>query len=117
MFDGTQDKAQGSLTADVYSNELASERRVILQAAGSAFSLNVDRNVEGVRISNDYYLVNQNRVCAKVTDPKDRDVADLTASGLIGGIRKAVPLGERKTVDKIDVWEYPSCPTMCFPRQ
>lgn len=115
VFDGTQDKAQGSLTADVYSNELASQRRVILQAAGSAFSLNVDRNVEGVRISNDYYLVNQNRVCAKVTDAKDRSVADLTASGLIGGIRKAVPVGERKTVGKIDVWEYTFLPDDVIP--
>jgi len=110
VFDGTQDKAQGSLTAEVYSNELAGERRVILNATGSAFSLNVDRNVEGVRLSNDYYLVNQNRVCAKVTEPKDRGVADLTASGLIGGIRRAVPVGERKTVNKIDVWEYTFLP-------
>jgi hypothetical protein len=113
-FDGvyadTQEKATGSVSAEIFGNELSGERRVILKATGAAFGA-AERNVEAVRISNDYYLVDQNKVCAKVTDsPADRKVADLTAGDLIGGVKNAVPLGERKTVGDFQVWEYTFLP-------
>jgi hypothetical protein len=106
VYSGTQDPVKGLLSAEIYSNELGGERRVILRASGNAFG-GGERNVEGVRISNDYYLVDQNQTCAKVNDaPADRAVADLSAGNLIGGVKNATPLGERKTVNEIDVWEY-----------
>ena len=65
-----------------------------------------DRNVEGVRIRNDYYLVDSNKVCAKIAKPTPGQVADLSAGTLIGGIKHGVPAGQRKTDNKVDAWEY-----------
>ncbi len=113
-FDGaytdTQQKVIGSITADIYSNETTDAQRVLLKASGAAFGI-AERNVEGVRISNDYYLVDQNKVCTRATDsPTDRAVADLAAGDLIGGIKNAIPLGQRKTVGDLEVWEYTFLP-------
>lgn len=118
-FDGvyadSQDKTKGSITAEIFSNELSGERRVILKASGSVFGSS-ERDVEGVRISNDYYLVDQNKVCAKVNDaPAESKVADLSAGSLIGGVKNATPVGERKTVNNFKVWEYTFLPEDVVP--
>jgi len=113
VYSGTQDRVKGSIQAEVFSEGLSSTRRVILKSTGEIFGA-VDRNFEGVRISNDYYLVDQNKTCTKVTEQPaqsaDRQVADLTANGLVGGVKKATPLGERKSVGRFQVWEYTFLP-------
>jgi hypothetical protein len=113
VYSGTQDKVKGSIQAEVFTEGLSSTRRVILKSTGEVFGT-VDRNVEGVRISNDYYLVDQNKTCTKVTDQAaqsaDRQIADLTAAGLVGGVKKATPLGERKAVGRFQIWEYTFLP-------
>ena len=110
VYSGTQEKVTGSVSAEIFGNELSGERRVMLKATGAAFGA-AERNVEGVRISNDYYLVDQNKVCTKVTDSAaDRKVADLTGGDLIGGVKNAVPVGERKTVGEFQIWEYTFLP-------
>ena len=114
-FTDTGDKATGEIDAEVFSNVPPGERRVLLKASGTAFDLKEDRNVEGVRIRNDYYLVDQNKVCTKITQPGPGQVADLTASGLIGGVQKATPAGQRKTDRKVDVWEYTFSPDSVVP--
>jgi hypothetical protein len=111
VYSGTQDKAQGAISAEVFSNELAGERRVLLKASGTVFGP-VERNREAVRISNDYYLVDENKVCTKVTESNDKKVADLSAGDLVGGIKKAIPVGQKKTTEnKIDIWEYTFAPS------
>jgi hypothetical protein len=115
VYSGTQEPATGLISAEIYGNEVGGERRVILKASGTAFG-GIERNVEGVRISNDYYLVDQNKVCAKVNEsPADRAVADLSAGSLVGGIKKAMPIGERKTVNEIPIWEYAFLPEDVIP--
>jgi hypothetical protein len=110
VYSGTQNKVKGSIQAEVFTEGLSGTRRVILKSTGEIFGA-VDRNVEGVRISNDYYLVDQNKTCTKVTEQSaDRQVADLTATGLIGGVKKATPLGERKAVGRFQIWEYTFLP-------
>ena len=116
VFGGTSDPALGTIRAEVFSNELTGDRRVLLQASGAAFGLNIDRNVEGVRISNDYYLVDANKVCTKINNPgTSQQVADLSAGKLIGGVKKGVPMGQHKTDNKIDVWEYSFSPDDVTP--
>ncbi len=116
VFAGTSDRAQGSLNADVSSNELSGDRRVLLKASGAAFGLQQDRNVEGVRLGNDYYLVDANKVCTKIAQPgTSQQVADLKAGTLIGGVKLATPMGERKTDNKVDVWEYSFTPENVIP--
>jgi hypothetical protein len=106
VYAGTSEPAKGRIEAEVFGNSAAGERRVILKASGAAFGLNEDRNVEGVRIRKDYYLVNQNKQCAKIENPTEKQVADLTAGSLIGGIKKATPIGVRKTENNVDIFEY-----------
>jgi len=116
VFSGSSDRAQGSLNADVYSNESSGDRRVLLKASGAAFGLQQDRNVEGVRLGNDYYLVDANRVCTRIQHPDtSQQVADLKAGTLIGGIKSATPMGERKTDNKVDIWEYSFTPENVNP--
>jgi hypothetical protein len=114
-FTDTGDKATGEIDAEVFSNVAPGERRVLLKASGAAFDLKADRNVEGVRIRSDYYLVDQNKVCTKTTEPAPGQVADLTASALIGGVQKATPAGQRKTDGKVDLWEYSFSPDSVVP--
>src|SRR5579859_1172171 len=114
-FDGVlADSAQaeqGRIFADVYSNELTGDRRVLLKASGEAFGLNQGRDVEGVRVGEDYYLVDSNKVCTKIQNPgSEKQVADLAAGALIGGIKKATPSGHRKNDRNTDVWEYTFSP-------
>ncbi len=114
-FDGvladTSQAAQGSIAADVYSNELTGDRRVLLKASGEAFGLSEERDVEGVRVGNDYYLVDSNKVCTKIQAPTtEKQVADLAAGALIGGVKQATPSGHRKTDNNADVWEYSFSP-------
>src|SRR5438874_93123 len=45
VFAGTSERAEGSIQAEVFSNELSGERRVLLKASGAAFGLQQDRNV------------------------------------------------------------------------
>jgi hypothetical protein len=106
VFTGTDEQATGEISAEIFSSELTSERRVLLNISGPAFGLNGDRSVEGVRIRNDYYLVDSNKSCAKIANPTPGQVADLDAGTLIGGIKKALPAGQRKTENEIDLWEY-----------
>jgi hypothetical protein len=118
-FDGvyadSNEKATGQISAEIFSNEVSGERRVLLKASGAVFGVGV-RDVEGVRISNDYYLVDQNKVCTKVTDsPADSKVADLSAGSLIGGVKNATPVGERKTDNNFKVWEYTFLPEDVVP--
>jgi hypothetical protein len=115
VFSGTSDKAMGEINAEVFSNEQSSERRVILKVSGNAFDLTQGRNVEGVRVRNDYYLVDQNKACVKTTEPTAGQVADLGAGALVGGIKKAAPNGQRKTENKFDTWEYTFSPDDVIP--
>ena len=115
-FAGTQNPAKGQIEADVFGHEPVGERRVVLKASGAAFGLSQDRNAEGVRIINDYYLVDSNQVCTKIAEPgKAPQVADLAAGSLIGGIKKAVPMSVRRKENDVDIWEYTFSPNDVVP--
>jgi hypothetical protein len=110
-FDGidatTKQPLTAKLDAQIFSNELASTRRVLFTASGSALGVTEERSAEAVRLGNDYYWVLQNpTVCAAVTDPARRRIADLTAASLLGGIKNATATGQRDTINNLPVWEY-----------
>ena len=105
-LDDGGDAMDGEIIADVYSNELVGERRVILRASGDAFAQDAQRNVEGVRLGNAFYFVDQNGVCSDVTNSENPRVADLTAGSLVGGVRLGSPTTTHRTVDDIQVWQY-----------
>jgi hypothetical protein len=106
VFTGTQDSTTGTLDADIYGNEQSGARRVVLAASGAAFGLTEDRRIEGVRIGNDYYQVDANKICTKVEKPGSGQIADLMAGNIIGGVRNASPAANKKTENGIDIWQY-----------
>jgi hypothetical protein len=100
-----QRPATGTLNAQLFHDELTSARRVLFNAEGSAFGLTDARQLEAVRLGNDYYLVTQD-VCGKVTDTANRQIADLSAGGLLGGISQATLTGARQELNGLASWEY-----------
>jgi len=113
VFDGTraddppssQRTATGTLNVQLFHDELTSARRVLFNADGAAFGLSDARELEAVRLGNDYYLVTQG-VCGTVTDTASRQIADLSAGGLLGGIAQAAPTGARQELNGLPSWEY-----------
>jgi hypothetical protein len=107
----TQKATTGTISAEVYSNELVGERRVIIRAIGDAFGPSGARNVEGVRLGNEYYFVDQNGVCSKATDdPSRHRVAELTAGSLIGGVKRATHTYAHKTIESVPAWQFAFMP-------
>ncbi len=112
FFAGTTEAVSGSLSAEIFSNQISGERRVVLRAEGDAFALTDGRNVEGVRLGNAFYFVDQNGVCSLVTDePNRRRVAELTTGDLIGGVRQARHTYARKTAREMALWQYGFLPS------
>ncbi len=112
-FDVTGDAAQGSLSVLVQGNELGQARRVVLEVSGSAFAPGQETvRLEGVRISNDYYLVDVNGQCSQGDSglAGNAIIADLAAGQIIGGVTQAVPTGHRDTLNDLSAWQYTFAP-------
>lgn len=112
FFAGSTQAISGTLRADIFSNQVSGERRVVLRAEGDAFALAEGRNVEGVRLGNTFYFVDQNGACSVVTDdPNRRRVAELRIGDLIGGVRFAQHTYGRKTERNMALWQYGFVPS------
>lgn len=108
-FDVTGEVAQGSLSVLVQGNELGQARRVVLEVSGNAFAPGRETvRLEGVRISNDYYLVDVNGQCSQGDSglAGNAIIADLAAGQIIGGVAQAVPTGHRATLSDLAAWQY-----------
>lgn len=105
VFAGTSRPARGHVTAEVYYNELATARRVLLSTEGELLTAGQAARLEAVRIGRDTYQVSENS-CAITTDMPSASVADLGAGALIGGVREARPTGEKQRINGVDVWRY-----------
>lgn len=109
-FDESGDPAEGSFEAQVWSNELGESRRAVLQVEGTALSPDETRlRLEGVRFSNDYYIVDANGQCSTGGE-QTAVIADLTAGQVIGGVKNAVPTGHRQDIEGIPSWQYSFSP-------
>jgi hypothetical protein len=118
-FDGviadSEEKANGAITAEIFGNEQAGERRLLLTLSGKAFGVNDDRTVESVRIRDDYYVVNANKVCSKIEKTGAGQLANLSAGIMLGGVKQATPAANKKTDQGIDLWEYTFAPSDVNP--
>lgn len=105
-FDDSGEPATGILTIQVWANELGEARRVVLEVEGSALSPDeLGRRIEGVRLSNDYFIVDTNGVCT-VGGEGATVIADLSAGQVIGGVTTAVPTGHRAEIEGVPAWQY-----------
>jgi hypothetical protein len=113
-FDNSGDSVRGRLRARVQSNELGQTRRVVLEVEGRAFLPDEALlALEGVRWSNDYYVVDVNGACSVDQGGSiggGLSLGDLSAGQILGGVRDASPTGHRATLQGLDVWEYTFAP-------
>jgi hypothetical protein len=108
-FDDSGQPAQGQVNVQVESNEPGQQRRVVLEVQGSAFLQDAALlRLEGVRWSNDYYLVDVNGRCTVDQGGQmgGSAIADLSAGQLIGGVKQATPTGHRMEIEGIPAWQY-----------
>ena len=108
-FDDSGQPAQGQFDIQVQSNEPGQQRRVVLEVEGSAFLQDAALlRLEGVRWSNDYYLVDVNGRCTVDQGGQmgGSAIGDLSAGQLIGGVTQAVPTGHRMDIEGIPAWQY-----------
>jgi hypothetical protein len=108
-FDTSGEPASGQFEADVQVNNLGQAQRVVLTAEGNAFLPGDMLQLEGVRFSNDYYLVDVNGRCTK-NEESGSAVADLSAGDLIGGVGRAVPTGHQQVMQDAQAWQYTFAP-------
>lgn len=109
IADATGDPAIGTLTLIVQGDEPSQRRRVVLTAEGRAFLPNDGLlQLEGVRFSNDYYIVDVNGVCTADQGGQmvDAAIADLGAGDVIGGVARAFPTGHQDTITGLQAWQY-----------
>ncbi|MEL7672266.1 MAG: hypothetical protein AAGU78_00870 [Chloroflexota bacterium] len=109
VFVDSGEPAEGRFTLRVWSNELGESRRAVLEVEGLAVSPQEFVRLEGVRISDDTYVVDINGQCAPGGSGASV-VADLSAGQLIGGVVRAVPTGHRQSIDDVPVWQYTFAP-------
>ncbi|MBN2303065.1 MAG: hypothetical protein JXQ72_01220 [Anaerolineae bacterium] len=106
IFDAGGAPAQGIFQAQVWANEIGETRRVILDVEGAALAPdNAPRRLEGVRWSNDTYIVDNNGQCTTGGDGA-QVIANLSAGQLIGGVVGAVPTGHRQEIGGYPAWQY-----------
>lgn len=95
---------QGYMRLRVWNDEFNVARHLQMEFLGDVFA-GSSSNLDIVRISNDYYMVDVNGVC--ITDPSViAEIANLNAGQLIGGFEFAQPTGRQDTVNGIEVWQY-----------
>lgn len=105
VFAGTPRPARGHVTAEVFYNQLGTERRIVLATEGELLTSGTPTRLEAVRIGGDTYLVQEN-TCTSTTGQESASVADLGVGSLIGGVREAVPTGEKQRINGFEVWRY-----------
>jgi hypothetical protein len=106
VFARTPRQVSASTSAEVYFNQLGTQRRVVIQGHGELFGQQEEGvTLEGVRLGSDTFLVRDN-VCLGDAGGAAATAADLRAGELIGGIIQGVPDGARAVINGEEVWRY-----------
>ncbi len=112
-FEGVldQDLSQtvGHIRAEVWLDGFAPARRVVLSAEGDAFVAE-PRRFEAVRLSEDYYLVDENGRCLLNAEETARAVANLDAGSLLGGVIDVPYGGTQAVLNGVQAYRYDVTP-------
>jgi hypothetical protein len=103
IFARTPRETSATARAEVWFNQLASARRVIVETSGELIGQEEDNSFEAVRLGPDAFLVREN-ICNTGADAET--AADLRAGLLVGGVRRATPTGIRATLNGEEAWQY-----------
>lgn len=107
-FEGTYDHnlqpVGGTIRAEVWWDGNAPARRVTLGVEGEAFA--GARQLEAVRIVDDYYVTDTQGRCLTGAGETTRAVADLAAGTLIGGVTTAPYGGVKAILNGVQAYRY-----------
>jgi hypothetical protein len=103
IFARTPRETSAAANAEVWFNQLASARRVVVETSGELVGQQEDSAFEAVRMEPDAFLVRE-ETCNTGDDAET--AADLRAGLLVGGVRNATPTGQKATLNGEEVWQY-----------
>lgn len=101
----SQSSTTGHILAEVWWDGIAPARRVVLEAEGDSFVAE-PRRLEGVRLGEDYYLVDGEGRCLMNVTETARAVANLDAGSLIGGVTEAAYSGTQAVLNGVQAYRY-----------
>lgn len=104
QYTATGEEATGYMLMRVWENSVLRQRRVLLQFDGEALSGSVTR-IEAVRVENDFYLVDSNRICT-INNEAAQDIATLSAGRIVGGFTLAIPTGRVDQILGFPAYQY-----------
>lgn len=107
VFARTPRETSASARAEVWFNQLASARRLVVETSGELIGQEEGQDFEAVRLGPDAFVIRNN---ACVSSEEAVTAADPRAGELVGGVTSATPTGRRATINGEDVWEYTFTP-------
>lgn len=106
VFTQVDRQAYGQVKAEVWYNQIASARRVIVETEGDLLGLDDPTQYEAVKLGPDTFLV-QNGACLSNTDNSAEVVANVGAGSLVGGLNSAQASGiPKQIINNETVWRY-----------
>lgn len=114
-FSQTPRETSALASAEVWFNQLASARRIVFSTSGELIGQDEAENWEAVRLGPDAFLV-QDNTCMSNVEQDAATAADLSAGDLIGGVTRAVPVGQRAVLNGVEAYLYTFTPAeMALP--
>jgi len=112
-FDGTfartPRETHARTQAEVWYNQLASARRVVVDSEGELIGQTENIQYEAVRLGPDAFLIRDGVCLSAGTQGASQDAAlaaDLRAGDLVGGVSLAEPTGRSAVINGATVWQY-----------
>jgi hypothetical protein len=106
VFTQKERKASGRVVADVWYNQVASARRVVVETQGDLLGLEGSTQYEAVKLGPDTFLV-QDGACLSNADESADLIASVGAGSLVGGVNIAPASGlSQQTINDETVWRY-----------
>jgi len=103
VFTSTPRTTNAKATAEVWFNQAGGARRVVVDINGELLG-KTDNNFEAVRLGTDSFMV-LNKECLNA-GPDTVTAAGLRAGTLVGGVKKAIPAGEKATLNGQEAYKY-----------
>lgn len=108
VFAGTSRQTSAATDAEIWFSQAGNQRRVVLDVRGELLTSAPGgaQRAEGVRVGDDLFIVQDGGCTPVTTETSAALIADLSAGDMIGGVREAVPDGQRATINRAEVWRY-----------
>jgi hypothetical protein len=108
VFADTPRQASASARAEVWFNQLASARHIVVNTSGALIGQEEDSASEAVQLGPDAFLV-LGGTCTRNT-PDAQTAITLRAGELVGGVSRATPGGQHATINGEDAYSYTFAP-------